>query len=351
MNYATRTLCTLIVITAVLLASHAANAGLLVMKNSDRITGEIKRIWDAEVTIEPTYSDEFQVDVSAIDHVESSRNLEIELKDGRSVVARLTGVDENGKQIVTAGDQSFSISLEQIFELDEPEEDFEWDSNVEFSADFNSGNTESYNTKLRADSTVKLGDHRHIGEITYLQEQITDVQTQIDTQTQDQELFLYNYNWLFRDPWFFSTRLSFERDPIIQLENRSILSFGVGRDVWLTPRRELNVQLGAGAQTEEFSDLDPTVPNVTTESAVLTWVLRYRQDFIGDDLELYHNHSITSNVSGRSNTSYKTTTGLRFEITDLLYANLSVDYDYETHPAEPAVSEDIRMLIGLGAEF
>jgi len=235
-------------------------------------------------------------------------------------------------------DQSFSISLEQIFELDEPEEDFEWDSNVEFSADFNSGNTESYNTKLRADSTVKMRDHRHIGEITFLQEEISDIQTQ------DQELFLYNYNWLFRDPWFFSTRLSFERDPIIELESRVILSLGLGRDVWLTPRRELNVQLGAGVQSEEIS-LE------TSENGVVTWALRYRQDFFGDDLELYHNHSITENVSGRSNTSVKTTTGLRYEITDLLYANLSVDYDYESHPADVAVNEDIRMLIGLGAEF
>jgi putative salt-induced outer membrane protein YdiY len=345
MNYVTRTLCNFIVITTVLLTNHAANAGLLVMKNSDRITGEIKRIWDAEVTIEPEYSDEFQVDVSAIDHIESSRDLEIELKDGKAVVARFTGLDENGKQTVTADDQSFSISLEQIFELDEPEEDFEWDSNVELSVDFNDGNTESHSTKLRADTTFKIRDHRHIGEITFLQEAISG------NQTQDQELLLYNYNWLFRDPWFFSTRLGFERDPIIQLENRMILSLGVGRDIWQTPRRSMNVQLGAGALSETIGSVDPTAPSDKTESAVLTWALRYRQDFIGDDLELYHNHSITSNISGRTNTSYKTTTGLRFEITDLLYANLSVDYDYETHPAATAVSEDIRMLIGFGAEF
>ncbi len=338
MKFSSRNICINFLIAATLLASHAASAGLLVMKNGDRITGDIKRLWDAEVTIEPAYSDEFQVDVSAIEHVESARELKIELNDGKTVVARLTGADEEGKQIVTSGDRSISISLEQIFELDEPEEDFEWDSNIEFSADFNSGNTESYNTKLRADTTVKMRDHRHIGEITFLQEELSDVQTQ------DQQLFLYNYNWLFRDPWFFSTRLSFERDPIIELENRVILSFGVGRDVWLTPRRELNVQLGAGAQTEEIS-------MVTAESTVLTWALRYRQDFFGDNLELYHNHSITENVSGRTNTSVKTTTGLRYEITDLLYANLSVDYDYESNPADVAENEDIRMLIGLGAEF
>ena len=88
MRFSIQVVCVKFLIIAFLLASHAANAGLLVMKNGDRITGEIKRIWDAEVTIEPEYSDEFQVDVSAIDHVESSRNLQIELNDGQTVVRR-----------------------------------------------------------------------------------------------------------------------------------------------------------------------------------------------------------------------------------------------------------------------
>ncbi len=34
-----------------------AQADLLVLKNGDRITGDIKRIWDSEVSIEPAYAD------------------------------------------------------------------------------------------------------------------------------------------------------------------------------------------------------------------------------------------------------------------------------------------------------
>ena len=167
--------------------------------------------------------------------------------------------------------------------------------------------------------------------------------------TKAQELFRYNYNWLFRDPWFFSTQLSFERDPIINLKNRVIVSAGLGRDIWNTPRRALSAQLGAGAQREEIGDV--STESVVTESSVLTWSLRYRQDFFSDNMELYHNHAITYNVSGRTNTSYKTTTGLSYEITDLLYVNLSVDVDYETNPAGDAENEDIALLVGLGAEF
>jgi len=52
-----------------------------------------------------------------------------------------------------------------------------------------------------------------------------------------------------------------------------MISAGIGLDIWNTPRKELSVQL----------------------------------------------------ANSRTNISYKTTTGPRFEMTDLLYANMSVD--------------------------
>ena len=338
MNYLKSAISVIPLVVLAVIVGQTVHADVLVLKNGDRITGDIKRIWDSEITIEPEYSDEFKVDVPAVEHIESEREFEIELEDGTKFIAQLDGADANGNQIVKAGDETVAVPLAELFELDEPAKEFDWESNVEFSAAVNSGNTDSSNTKLKADITVEFPDHRHIGEVTFLKEELAGVTTQ------DQDLFKYNYNWIFRDPWFFSATLSFERDPIIELHQRYILSAGIGRDIWNTPRRLLSVQIGAGAQSEEIGLL-------TTENGVATWTLRYRQDFFSDDLELYHNDSITTNISGRTNTSYKTTTGLRFEVTDLLYANFSIDYDYETHPVDTAVSEDIAVLVGVGLEF
>jgi putative salt-induced outer membrane protein YdiY len=327
-----------IIAIAILMVSSIASADVLVLKNGDRISGEISRIWDDEISIEPEYSDEFTVDLSAVDHIESDRDFEIELDDGTKVVGQLVGADTDGNQVLVSESESVSVALDELFELDEPEKAFDWESNVEFSAALNSGNTESFNSKLRADSTVKFNDHRHIGDISFFREE------QGGLVTQKQDLFKYNYNWLFRDPWFFSANLSFERDPIIELESRVIVSAGVGRDIWNTPRRNLSMQIGVGTQTEDFAMM-------TEKSGVWVWGLKYRQDFFSDNLELYHNNSIASNFSGRPNTSYKTTTGLRYEITDLFYANLSLDYNYETDPIDTAQNEDVALLIGLGAEF
>jgi len=48
-----------------------------------------------------------------------------------------------------------TVPLEYLFELDEPEKAFDWESNVEVSAGVNKGNTDTANAKVKADTTVK----------------------------------------------------------------------------------------------------------------------------------------------------------------------------------------------------
>jgi putative salt-induced outer membrane protein YdiY len=317
---------------------HTSNAGVLVFKNGDRITGEITQIWDAEISIEPTYSDEFNVDTDVIAYIESDRAFEIELADGREIVAMLNGADAEGNQIFEVDGEKISAPLAQLYELDEVTDPIDWDSYVDWSSSLNSGNTDSLNTRLRGDTTLVMGDHRHIGDLTFVREEQNGISTK------EQDLLRYNYNWLFNDPWFFSAALSLERDPIRELDHRTILSAGIGRDIWNTPRLTLNMQVGAGGITEKIG-------NSNDSSTVLVWGLRYRQDLFDEDLEIFHNNSITYYIDGRANTIYKTSTGLRYEITDLLYANVSLDYDFETQPVESVESEDLALVFGVGVEF
>ena len=338
MNLRTFLLITLSLLAVTASFSEPVMADILVLKNGDRITGEIKRIWDADVTIEPSYADEFVVDLPAVHHIESERIFQVELADGTEYLAHFPGADAEGNQLISVGGEIFVLPVASLFELDEPEDEFDWDSNIDLSATLNRGNTDSSNSKLYAETTLKLSDHRHIGELMLSRER----QNRESIKENDQ--LVYHYNWLFRDPLFFAASANFQRDPIIELDQRIIFSAGIGRDFWNRPRKLLSMQIGLGGQTE-------SIGGTRTDSTVLTFALRYRHDFFGDDLELYHNNSITHNISGRTNTSYKTTTGVKFEISDFLYANFSIDYNYETDPIDTAVSEDIAILFGGGIEF
>jgi putative salt-induced outer membrane protein YdiY len=327
-----------IAVFAIFLLADTARADVIVLKNGDRITGEIKRIWDNEITIEPDYSDEFDVDLPIVAYIESDRDFEIDLQDGTSVVANFGGPAPDGDQIIEDETASLEVPLAQIFELDEPESFYDWETNVDFSSNMSRGNTDTLNTQLRGNLMFKHGDHRHHGDVTLSYEEANG------ETTRDRDLFVYDYNYLFNDPWFFTAELSFERDPIIQLDSRTILSAGIGNDLIVTPRRELRVKLGFGYQTEE-------IDTGRTDSSVAIWALRFRQDFFGDDFSFIHDHSITHNLSGRTNTAYKTSTGFMYEITDLLYANATLNYDYETEPVPPAGSESSSLVFGFGLEF
>ena len=325
-------------ITILFLVPAAVNADVLHLKNGDRITGEIKRIWDDEVTIEPEYSDEFEVDLPLVERIESDRDFEIEMPDGTDVVGRMQGADDDGNQVIEIDGEPVSVALSALREVEEPEDFYDWEMLIDYSLSVSNGNTDSLNSRLSGEGMFKHGDHRHIGKVTQIREE------QDSLTTKDQSLMSYTYNWLFSDPWFFAANGQLERDPIRDLQHRITASAGIGRDIWNDPDRFLNVQLGAGF-TEEEIGLDKDT------STVAAWLLRFRHDFFGDDLELFHNHSIVETIDGRDNTVIKTTTGFRYEITDLLYLNIALDWDHESQPAGTAEKTDTTFSIGAGLEF
>ena len=319
-------------------ASPFAAADVLHLKNGDRITGTIKRIWDDEVTIEPEYSDEFQVDLPLVARIESDRDFEIEMPDGTDVVAKLQGTDEDGNQLLVIDGESIAVPLGELREVDEPDDYYDWEVLVDYSLSVSDGNTDSLNSRLAGEAMFKHGDHRHIGRVTQIREELDSATTK------DQSVMAYTYNWLFNDPWFFAANAQFERDPIRELEHRITASAGIGRDIWNDPDRLLNVQLGAGFTDEEIGLESKT-------STVAAWMLRFRHEFFHDDFEVFHNHSIVETIEGRDNTVIKTSTGVRYEITDLLYLNVSFDWDHESQPAGTAENTDKTFVIGAGLEF
>jgi len=316
----------------------SANAGVLVLTNGDRITGDIKKIWDGEIYIEPSYSDEFTVEIAAVRYMEDEEVFDIELVEGQTQAARLIGVDDEGRQLLELDGELVAIPLMQLLELEEEEEYFDWSVNVDVSAGVNKGNTNSENGRLRADGNVKIGDHRQRLDVTFNRE------TQNDEPIQQQDLYQYSYNWFFKDPWFLGAGASYERDPIRDLDGRVIAAALAGRDVWNAARRFLNVQGGLGYQSERIGGSN-------NQSSVAIWALRFRYDLFQGDFSFNHNHSLTYNITGRDNTVLKTSTSLDYELSDIITLKFSVDYDYESQPADLATNSDLSTLFGIGLEF
>ena len=332
----TSTICLFVLMLGMPVAPSVA--GQLVLKNGDHITGNIIKIWDKEIYIEPDYADEFAVDVDAVEYFLSDDEFTIELGDGNEVDAFFGGVDDDGNQIVLLGDETMAVPLVQIEELDEVDEYSDWEAHVDLNTTVNRGNTDSLNSKITGDYSLKLGDHRHLFEMFFSREEQNSISVK------EQDLYRYSYNYAFSQRWGFGAVASYERDPIRDLDRRLTVGPAATLQIWDSAKKTFNIQFPLGYQNE-------VIGGVEENNVPAGWIMRIRYKLGHPDLELYHNNSFSSNIAGRTNNVIKTITGARFEITDLLYVNFEIDFDWESNPAATAVSEDLSMLIGLGFEF
>jgi putative salt-induced outer membrane protein YdiY len=323
---------------AMLVLSAPALADRLTMKNGDVITGEVQKIEDGELFIDPAYGSEFSVDLAEIASVEADQVFEIELESGEKIEASCIN-GEDGNQTVVVEGTSMTVAMTDFAEATEPEEWYDRVSHVDVNLTENSGNTDSSNWLVFADTSLKLGDHRHLGELTFRREKI-DGET-----TKKQDLFNYEYNWLFSGPWYLGAGFTYERDPIRDLDHRYTLGAGLGRDLIDTSDTFLTASIGAGWSEEEFFGQ----PKESGGAAL--WNLRFTHDFRNGDLAFYHNHSINYQLYGNENMIFKSNTGLQFDLIEDVYAKISFRYDYETEPAVGAENEDTTLAIGIGAEF
>lgn len=313
-----------------------AQADKLTMKNGDVISGDISAISSDEVRIKPAYADEFAVNLSEVAAIETDETYDVVLEDGSEAQARFAGPDPEGKQQVEADDRVVAVGAWQIKEAEKPW--YERDSRIDVNAVWNGGNTDSSSNLIFADTRIRLGDHRHLGELTFARDETDGVKTK------KQDLLRYEYNWLFSDPWYLGATASYERDPIKELDHRYTLGALIGRDIFNDDTKKLSISLGAGYSDEELG-------GVSDSGAVGIWNLDYTQDLRGGDLAFFHNHNLNYQFYGENNAIFKSNTGFRFDIFEDVYLSTSLRYDYETEPAEGAKSYDTTLAVGVGATF
>ncbi len=315
----------------------SAQADQVIMKNGDVISGKVTRIADGKVWIQPSYADEFGVAAGEVQKMEADLMFEVELAEQQKVKGQFQLSPQGEQQLLVDG-VAQALDLTSVAQAVEPEPYFTRTSNAEINATFNSGNTDSQSSLIYADTRVKLGEHRHYANISFRRDETNDIKTK------EQDLFNYNYNWLFNRPWFMGGSFTYERDPIKELDHRYTFGLLFGRDIFNDAGRFLSVSTGAGWSDEEQS-------GISNSGGVGLWKLFYNQNLVEGKMSLFHDHNITYQFYAENNAIFKSNTGFRFDVYKNIYLTTSLRYDYETEPAPNASEDDLTFALGVGASF
>jgi putative salt-induced outer membrane protein YdiY len=330
----------LILLACLFIAPGIGAEEFVVMKNGDRVTGDVKQIWNGEVFIEPEYGDEYAIDLDYVEYVQSDEELEVEVLDaGRidKVIGRL-GQSESGEAAVIDASGEMLYPLSQVDNVQEIEDYFDWELRSDLSINVSEGNTDASSSRLGVYLDVTLGDHDH--QLTFTRdEQRTD-----DELTKDQTRALYRDSWTFADHWFLRGAIEWTRDPIRQLDYRTQAFAGLGYHFYDDSKRRLNLSAGPAWVAEKIG-------GETERSRAVGLALNYEQKFFGDDLVLFQTTSYTRIYDGRENELFDFAAGFRYDITDDIYASLQGTYGYESNPAADQEQVDFTYLMGLGIEL
>lgn len=321
-------------------AGSAAAADYILMKNGDRITGEIKKIWNEEVFIEPEYGDTYAIELEYVAYIHTEEAFEVEFRRGRRTEMIVGHLDlgEEGKPVVISEADGRTYPLAEIDNMLEIEEFFDWEVRSDISVNVASGNSDSNSGRFYALGRIKLGEHNHKLEFTRDGAQADGVTSK------DQTSVYYEDVWTFHEDWFMRGSVSWDKDPIRDLESRSQYYIGPGFHFWDDSKRTLNLSAGPNLLVEKIGGEDD-------QSVSVQAVFRYEQLFWNDDLVLFQQTDLQRVVSGRANKILSTSTGARLDLPRDIYVNLQVDFDYESNPADGRQKEDVTYLVGVGMEF
>jgi len=301
----------LFVVGLVLLPSVAI-ADQLRMNNGDIISGNISKIVDNKVYIDPTYGDEYPVDLAEVVSIEADQPFDVELADGRSINAQFSGAVD-GEQTLMVDDSPMSIGVSEVAAATDPTQIPvipPWAGTGEFGFVNTTGNTETValNMRLNFIRTGKRWRHRFTGTAMTTSEDGIKENERYTVEVQSDRK-LGEKSWLFG-------AFRWDADKFGSYDPQVSLTAGYGYQLMKSDRHELKGEIGAG-----YRSLTETDTNFESSEAIARFLL-------DDWWQVFSNTRWTNRLlveAGSSNTFSQFNTGLAVSMTDRMAVKLGFE--------------------------
>jgi putative salt-induced outer membrane protein YdiY len=306
------------------------------MKNGDHLTGTVKATKDRKLILKTSYSGEIGIALADIQRVVTDKPVSVTLDDESKLTGILSSPDGAEMRIAADVDQEAqTVSMANITAIAIPEipgVKIKGSSNV--GLDMNRGNTDQDTYHLDAESIFRWPDDR----VTL--DGSGDLEKSNGEKTKQQATLGGKYDHFMNRQWYLYSGLGFEHDKFADLTLRTTLSAGSGYQIYETDRTNLSIEAGPAYIWEDYDKSEDQ------DYAAAHWGLRFDHYLVEAwKLQVFHKHTLDWNVEEASAYLFKSATGLRIPIFDILQATVQVNYDRNNNPAAGAKKDDYEYLL------
>lgn len=332
------------VVLLCLLRATTVSAGVLLLNNGDRISGELIVIVDGQVHWQADMAGEIVVQQVNVVSIEARDLFEVDLDAHRQLSECQLQLRGDREQLLNCKEGEAAISSWKLVNKVSARplikrEVWRNTGYVSASARDSVGNTEEQDLELDFKMSSRRGSVRHTGLATY------DEQRQSSVKTRDDRKLEYQYDYFVSDKWYSNSLVSWERNIFQNLENRLLLGSGIGYQFFDTELIRLSVQGGLGYATEVYADDKDRRALMFRESTDFS----YRLNALG--LQFFHRNTFLQLFDRQGDWRVQTETGFKLPVIGRLTAQAKLKFDYANIPADDTEALDRTWLFGVSYDW
>lgn len=331
--------------TSTTFASHKDD--VVVLKNGDRLTGEIKSLQRGELRIKADYMAEaVRLDWARIDRLESKSTFIISLVDGKLFTNVMRLLPANSVEVanfmIGPSDKAFRVAQSDVIRIVPAEPGF-WkrlEGSIDFGLSFTSGN-DQYQTQLTATTTYRTGDHSFTTSI----DSAFSGQPEGDSTTRNQ--FTFDYRKQLTRRWFAGGIFDLLQSDQQSLKLRTSVGGLIGRNLRQTEHSRFSVFGGIVGTRENYSTSidEPQSTNADALAGVDFTTFRFKSTDIRTRFSMFP--SMTT--PGRMR--LQATSDLHIKIVKDLYWGFHLYENFDSKPPVRADKNDLGISTSLGWKF
>jgi len=320
-----------------------AKTDIVVFKNGDRLTGEVKSLERGHLRFKTEATDTISIEWDEVAYLSSNQNVQVETILGTRHLGHLIRSEENSNLIVVTDEGLIKLNNIQVVKMT-PIEDkglSRIDGDITFGYNF---------AKADESTQMNLGlDMEMRSEIRILSLKFDSSFTDsTSNEPNERESLALDFKRLLRDRWFWSSGISFDRNDELGIDMRTSLSGGGGRILRQTDHSAIIFEGGLKGTREDL--VSSTTDAETFEAyGMVSWDW-FRFDT--PELDLSTTFEVIPNLTDTGRVRGELDIELKWEMIEDLFWQLSYYNSYDSDPATAgAEKNDYGIVTSLGYKF
>ncbi|QDO92682.1 DUF481 domain-containing protein [Formosa sediminum] len=315
----------------------------LILKNKDKLIGDIKEMNKGVLTMETDYSDsDFQIKWKDVIYVSSQQTYLMSLSNGRRVNSKLqTKVGDSNMISLKQGDEIIETEISNVVYIKAIENSFISRLDASLSVGFNFAKT---NNLTQFSILSNLGYTADKWGFTAGFNSVRSNQDDVDeTKRTDANI---GAKYFMRHDWFALVNATFLSNDEQLLKLRSSTQGGVGKYIIHSNRVYFATGTGLAWTNENYTD--PTIDTKNSLEAFLSLELNM---FDFDDISLYSNFVVYPSLTESDRVRTDLNLNLKYDLPLDFFVQVGLTHNYDSKPVEGASDTDYVFQTTLGWEL